>query len=96
MSAYDILFRHEAAVDLAELETGERERLLSTIETLLADDPRDFGKPLSAPLKGLRRIRMGEYRIAYEVEDARVIIWAIKPRKVVYRELEKRFLRHRD
>jgi len=49
-----------------------------------------YGKPLGGALQGLRRIRTGDVRVAYQVQPGRVVIWAVKHRKDIYRELERR------
>ena len=49
-------------------------------------DPRAFGKPLRASLKGLWRYRVEDYRIICRMEDARliVLIVAVGHRSDVY------------
>jgi mRNA interferase RelE/StbE len=47
-------------------------------------DPVGFGKPLRYSLKGHRRLRVGDYRIVYRIENNNVLIVAIKHRKDIY------------
>lgn len=49
-------------------------------------DPLDFGKPLQHSFKGYRRLRVGDYRIIYRIEQSSyiVVIVAIKHRKEAY------------
>lgn len=56
------------------------------IEERLMIDPISFGKPLRYSLKGHRRLRVGDYRIIYRVEQKThtVVIIAIKHRKDIY------------
>lgn len=58
------------------------------IEERLMIDPIGFGRPLRYSLKGHRRLRVGNYRIVYRIEQANhiVLIIAIKHRKDVYEE----------
>lgn len=43
----------------------------------LADDPH-AGKPLSGGLKGLRRIRIGDYRLVYEFRKKEIILYLLR------------------
>lgn len=91
MKAFELLFRPEAVADLAVLPKTDQEQILRVIRERLPHRPASYGKPLSSPLKGLRRIRVGSYRIAYQIIRNTVILWAIKHRKEIYEELEKRY-----
>ncbi|NOZ04315.1 MAG: type II toxin-antitoxin system RelE/ParE family toxin [FCB group bacterium] len=45
------------------------------------------GKPLKGPLKGSYRIRIGDYRVIYDIveKDKTVLVWKIQHRREVYR-----------
>jgi mRNA interferase RelE/StbE len=88
---YELFFRPEVEEDLRAFGKSDRRRLLKILRDRLRTHPDLYGKPLGGPLQGLRRIRTGDYRIAYQVQPGRVIVWVIKHRKVVYQELERRF-----
>lgn len=92
---FSVLFRPEVETDLRYLDRSGRERLLNAIEERLAADPESFGKPLRGRLAGLRRIRVGDYRVAFQVRRNDVIIWAVRHRKDIYPELARR-LQRRD
>lgn len=87
---YEVLFRPEVEHDLKSFGPKDRRRLLKVIRDRLRTHPEEYGKPLGGALRGFRRVRTGDYRIAYQVQGDRVIIWAIKHRKDIYQELEKR------
>jgi mRNA interferase RelE/StbE len=70
--------------DIPDLPKSVRMQIKQAIEERLTVDPIGFGKPLRYSLKGLRRLRFGDYRIIYQIKDKRVIISAIKHRKDVY------------
>lgn len=91
MSLFKILVHPEAERDLHQLGKGRRERILNIIRERLGSDPSQYGKPLGGRLTGLRRIRIGDCRVAYQVEGQKVLLWAIKHRRDIYEELEKRF-----
>ena len=71
---------------LRGLPAEVRERVARRIEAL-ADDPRPPGsRRLKGPLGHLRRLRVGDYRVGYEVDDraAQVIIRAVGHRRDFY------------
>lgn len=69
---------------IPRLPKAFREPIKKAIETRLAVDPIAFGKPLQYSLNGHRRLRVGDYRIIYRIENISVIIIAIKNRKEIY------------
>ena len=74
--------------DIPALPTTARERIKRAIETRLTADPVGLGKPLRYSFIGHRRIRVGDYRIIYRVDNNKklVTIILIKHRKHVYEE----------
>ena len=85
-----MLYRVELAKrvqrDLRKLPVGLQERLVSRIE-MLGDNPRPRGVRKLAGEKNAYRIRVGDYRILYEIRDdvLVVIIVRIGHRSDVYR-----------
>ena len=64
-----------------------------TVALALADEPRPPGaEALQQNLKGILRVRVQDYRIAYEVIDAeqRVIVWQVASRHEFYAKLLRR------
>jgi mRNA interferase RelE/StbE len=55
----------------------------------LADDPRPCGVVKLAGQVDLWRIRIGDYRVVYEIQDHRLIVVVVRvaSRGAVYREL---------
>ncbi len=74
--------------DIPSLPVTVRERIKRAIETRLVADPVGLGKPLRYSFKGHRRIRVGDYRILYRVDNNKklVTVILIKHRKNVYEE----------
>ena len=48
-----------------------RLRIKKAIEERLTSDPVGYGKPLQHTLKGHRRIRVGDYRLVYRIDESR-------------------------
>lgn len=69
--------------DIPSLPKTIRNTIKRVIEERLVLDPVGFGKPLRYSLKGHRRLRVGNYRVVYRIEqDAMVVlIVAIKHRE---------------
>ncbi|TXD32083.1 type II toxin-antitoxin system RelE/ParE family toxin [Lujinxingia vulgaris] len=74
--AYDIEFSTAAARSLRKLDPHIQRRLVPAIEAL-ADDPRPHGVKKLKGHEDLWRIRVGDYRIIYEIEDAKLIIYVL-------------------
>jgi len=55
-------------------------------------EPLRYGKPLRFSLKGHRRLRVGDWRIVYRIDekDQKVIVLIICHRKDVYASLSSR------
>ncbi len=72
--------------DIQKLPTTAKKMIKKAIEERLTFDPLGFGKPLRYSLKGLRRLRVGDYRIVYHIdtENTCVTITAIKHHKDIY------------
>ena len=80
--------------DLPNLPKNIQQRILQAIENRLAVDPIRYGLRLSQSLKGLWRMRVGDYRIAYEISGKTVRIWAIVHRKNAYEKIAKLWGKH--
>ncbi len=85
---YTIEYLESVKEDLRGLSKSVKERLKKAIEKKLILNPIEFGKPLQYSLKGLRRLRVEDYRIIYQIDlDIKtVLIVKIGHRKEVYEE----------
>jgi len=85
MAEYEICFKVSVWKDLRKVPKSDLKKILSRIEKLGAD-PRPIG---CEKLTGyeLYRIRQGNYRIVYSIQDYEFSGWVIKigHRKIVYR-----------
>lgn len=87
MASYRLVIRRTAAKELAAIgHKADRERIVARIRAL-ADDPRPVGVEKLAAEANRYRLRQGNYRILYEIEDDLLIITVVKigDRKDVYR-----------
>jgi mRNA interferase RelE/StbE len=83
--SFSVKIKASAAKSLGGLPRVERERLATAIDRL-ADEPH-AGGALKGEFSGLRRLRVGRYRIVYEVLDREltVLVVRIGHRRDVYR-----------
>jgi mRNA interferase RelE/StbE len=71
--------------DITRLSGDARKRIKKAIEERLASNPVEYGRPLQYSLKGCRRLRVGDYRVIYKIEEPDVVlIVKIGHRKDVY------------
>ena len=83
---WKILYIKSVEKDLKKLSTEIRQIIQRSIEEKLMTDPLKFGVLLRRNLKGLMKLRVGNYRIIYKIEKAVVTVFVIKigHRKEVY------------
>lgn len=74
--SYSIRIKSSAAKTLRKLDPLARRRLVAAIDRL-ADEPH-AGSVLKGELSGLRRIRVGPYRIIYEARDRELVILVVR------------------
>ena len=81
---YSLKIKQSAFKELQKLDKKERIRVVSAIDQL-TENPH-IGKVLKGELTGLRRIRSGNYRVIYEINELEVIILVLRiaHRKQVY------------
>lgn len=85
MAVYKIFFKDSVRKDLDAIPKVDLERIMERIGNL-ADDPRPAGcEKLSGQDK--YRVRQGNYRIVYSIQDTELIVWIVKVghRREVYR-----------
>jgi mRNA interferase RelE/StbE len=70
--------------DVPNLPKASATRIKKAIESKLATHPETFGTPLRGSLVPLWKLRVGDYRIVYDLKDSNVYIHAIGHRKHIY------------
>lgn len=84
---YSIRIKGSAARELGRIPQQTRRLLIDAIESLRRQ-PRQ-GRPLRGNLHGLRRLRVGSYRIVYELrqDELTVLVVRVGHRSSAYRQL---------
>jgi mRNA interferase RelE/StbE len=83
--SYSLKIKRSAFEEIQALPKPERLRVVEAIDRL-PENPH-VGKLLKGDLSGLRRIRVGDYRIVYEINEGQVLVLVLRVahRKNVYR-----------
>ncbi|MCK4644856.1 MAG: type II toxin-antitoxin system RelE/ParE family toxin [Candidatus Aminicenantes bacterium] len=63
--------------DFKRIDKTDQRRIIKTIRKKLTTKPKEFGKPLAGDLKGYWKLRIGEYRVIYEIEEEKVLVYVI-------------------
>ena len=91
---WSILYHHAVEEDLESVGPAAARRIVRAIDEKLGSAPLDFGAPLSGNLANFRKLRVGDYRIVYQVNEGKITVFvlAVGPRrdKEIYREALKR------
>jgi len=85
MAAYSIFLKDSVRKDLDHIPNNYLQRIMERIAAL-AENPRPFGcEKLTGQEK--YRIRQGDYRIIYSIQDTQLTVWVVKVghRREVYR-----------
>ncbi|WP_419930480.1 type II toxin-antitoxin system RelE family toxin [Candidatus Poriferisodalis sp.] len=86
MSQYTVEISRRAVKTIAGLERADQLRIRAAID-LLADEPRPPGCVKLAGEASAYRVRVGDYRIVYDVIDDRLVIQVVRigHRRDIYR-----------
>ena len=86
------LFYHPEIIkeDLPSIPQNIKSRIKKAIEQRLLTDPIRFGAPLRKGLQGYRKLRVGDYRVIYKIDNDNIIIFKIGHRKEVYSKVSIR------
>jgi mRNA interferase RelE/StbE len=80
-----IVFKKSVLKELKRLGASESLRVAMAIAEELSDQPQRH-KPLTGPLAGLRRLRIGDVRVVFAILNSpeRVVVLRVGHRKDVY------------
>lgn len=82
--AYNIVYKKSVHRDLKKLSKPEAKRILDLIETELVKKP-ESNPALKGQFAGLRKYRVGDYRVIYSLLGEDILILRIGNRKDVYK-----------
>ena len=74
--SYSVRIKRSAAKELADLPKLERTRIVHAIDSL-SEKPFTGGL-LKGGMRGLRRLRVGDYRVVYELLDDELVVLVVR------------------
>lgn len=82
---YSVRIKQSAAKTLEKIAWEDRQRIIAGIEQLKINP--SAGSVLKGEFSGLRRLRIGAYRVVYEVQNQQLVVLVIRigHRREVYR-----------
>jgi mRNA interferase RelE/StbE len=86
MASWHIEFAKSAAKDLRAIDLQSIPRILAAIEAL-AGNPRPLGCKKLVGAEHTYRIRVGDYRVIYDIHDGELVVFVVRVRhrRDVYR-----------
>ena len=71
--------------DIPDVNGAWKKKIQGAIESKLLLDPLLYGLPLRRDLHGCYKLRVGEYRVIYQVKGINIYVIAIGHRRDVYK-----------
>lgn len=92
MGSWRFEITEKAEADLMNLDTAVRKRVMEKLQWMINNFEHIVPLPLEEPFKGFFKLRVGDWRIAYEVENiySLVTIHMIDHRDKIYKKLKQR------
>lgn len=77
---WTIEYDERAVKELKKLDAQTQRKILDYFDNrvAVAENPRQFGKPLAAGFAGLWRYRIGDYRVICKIENERLVILLLR------------------
>ena len=82
--AYNITYKKSIQKDLINLGKSEAKRILDKIEKELSERANSY-PTLKGPFAGLRKLRVGDYRVVFAITEQDVIVLRIGHRREIYK-----------
>jgi mRNA interferase RelE/StbE len=83
--AFNISYKKSVERDLSRLNNTEARRILNKIEDKLSEHAASF-PVLKGEFAGLRKLRIGDYRVVFTILDNDVLVLRIGHRREIYRK----------
>ncbi len=83
---FTIEYLESVRSDLRGISKSDKQNIRKAIESKLVKNPIEFGRPLQYSLKGLRRLRVGDFRVIFQIDPKAnvVLIVMIGHRREIY------------
>lgn len=74
---WTVHYHPDVDVDLERVGPSSARRIVKAIDEKLTVAPLQFGAPLSGNLANFRKLRIGDYRVVYQVKKEKVIVFVL-------------------
>lgn len=64
--------------DFKKVDRSDQQKIIKAIRKKLAVSPQSFGHPLRGELHGFWKLRVGDYRVVYKIEEDRIVVKVVK------------------
>lgn len=64
--------------DFKKISRSDQQKIIRSIRKKLTIEPERYGKPLRGDLRGLWKLRFGQYRVVYDIKKDKVLVYVIK------------------
>jgi mRNA interferase RelE/StbE len=75
---WSVLYHHAVEDDLESIGPSAARRVVRAIDAKLTVAPMQFGAPLAGNLADFRKLRVGDYRVVYQVRDRTVVVHLLR------------------
>lgn len=82
---YKVVYKKSVLRDLKRISKPKSQKILNQLEKELSKKP-DSYPALKGPFAGLRRLRVGDYRVIYVIIENEVLVLRIGHRGEVYKK----------
>jgi len=83
--AFNITYKKSVIKDISRLGKKEARRIIDKIEKDLSDDAESY-PVLKGDFAGLRKMRVGDYRIVFTIIDNNVLVLRVGHRREIYKK----------
>ncbi len=87
---FEITYHKKIISDLSVISSTNKNTIRKAIEEKLTTEPDFFGKPLQFSLTGLRSMRVGDYRVVFQIKKKEIFVVLIAHRSIVYKLINNR------
>lgn len=74
---WKLIYHGDVVEDLERVGRAAARRIVRTIDDRLTQAPLSYGTPLAGNLAGFRKLRIGDYRVVYQVREQHVIVFVL-------------------
>ena len=64
--------------DLKEIDPPQVRKIIKAIEQRLGSQPKEYGEPLSGAFRHYWKLRVGDYRVIYEIVENKILVLVVK------------------